>query len=135
MPHLGIPFETVRAKMTAAIPTSTPSCFPLRSDKRQKAPSISSQLHHTWRNHHEQRGKGNRLGATERGKEGQPIFMERSCDNGRRHTLISLYPLVPLLTPFGSRPREMAALDVEAIKGIWFGKRNRRSRTERHGLL
>jgi hypothetical protein len=36
MPHLGFPFETVRAKMTAAIPTSTPSRFPLRSDKRHK---------------------------------------------------------------------------------------------------
>jgi hypothetical protein len=70
-------------------------------------------------------------GKMERGKEGQPIFMERSCDDGRRRTLISLYPLVPLLTPFGSRPREMAVLDVEAMKGIWFGKRNRRSRTER----
>jgi hypothetical protein len=70
-------------------------------------------------------------GKTERGKEGQPIFMERSCDDGRRRTLISLYPLVPLLNPFGSRPREMAALGVEVMKGIWFGKRDRRSRTER----
>jgi hypothetical protein len=26
-----------------------------------------------------------------------------------------LYPLVPLLSPFGSRPREMGALDVEAM--------------------
>jgi hypothetical protein len=51
-------------------------------------------------------------GKTERGKESQPIFMERNCDDGRRRTLISLYPLGPLLSPFGSRPREMVALDV-----------------------
>jgi hypothetical protein len=61
--------------------------------------------------------------------------MEGSCDDERRRTLISLYPLVPLVTPFGSQPREMEALDVEAMKGIWFEKRYRQSWTERHGLL
>jgi hypothetical protein len=37
MPHLGFLLKTVRAKMTAAIPTTTPSRFPLRSDKRHKS--------------------------------------------------------------------------------------------------
>jgi hypothetical protein len=59
--------------------------------------------------------KATKWAETERGEEGQPIFMERNCDDGRRRTLISLYPLVPLLSPFGSRPREMGALDVEAM--------------------
>jgi hypothetical protein len=34
MPHLGFLLKTVRAKMTAAIPTTTPIRFPLRSDER-----------------------------------------------------------------------------------------------------
>jgi hypothetical protein len=34
MPHLGFLLKTVRAKMTAAIQTTTPSRFPLRSDER-----------------------------------------------------------------------------------------------------
>jgi hypothetical protein len=37
MPHLGFLLKTVRAKMTAAILTTTPSRFPLRSDKRHKS--------------------------------------------------------------------------------------------------
>jgi hypothetical protein len=56
--------------------------------------------------------KATNWGKTKRGKEGQPIFMERNCDDGRRRTLISLYPFIPLQSPFGSQPREMAALDV-----------------------
>jgi hypothetical protein len=38
-------------------------------------------------------------GKTERGKEGQPFFMESSCDDGRRHTLISLSLLFPFCLP------------------------------------
>jgi hypothetical protein len=37
MPHLGFLLKTVRAKMTAAIPTTTPNRFPLRSEKRDKS--------------------------------------------------------------------------------------------------
>jgi hypothetical protein len=37
MPHLRFLLKTVRAKMMAAIPTTTPSRFPLRSDKRHKS--------------------------------------------------------------------------------------------------